>query len=155
MPISQREKGELIYAKGKRKISHNFSVAWRRLSLSEGISGAIIAAIEACIGLIIALLLIPEPVITKVTAALIAAGAGLLGAIAVVGILILSKDTFEKYVKETDEAEKGLDDAHEDWLRSLNFNAAGSEAESETENQWALPVSVSSEALNLPLNAAD
>ena len=76
MPLTQSQKFKLQHDKVKRDISNDFSVAWRRIALGEGLSAAVIAWFEASVAVILALLLLPTPGISQAAAVLVAAGAG-------------------------------------------------------------------------------
>lgn len=127
MPLTPKEKEKLRYDSAKRKIANEFNVTWRKISLDEGISGAWLALLEGLIAVVLALLLLPEPAISKAAAALVAAGAGLLGAMAVLWILATSKSDFLASVTKRDGDETTADIRHREILRRLNRQGSNAE----------------------------
>jgi uncharacterized membrane protein len=119
MPLSPKEKETLRHEAKKREIGQNFSTELANDANSEGAAEWIVGIIEAVIIAIIGLLLLPEPVISKITAALLTIVSGTFAVIAILYILNRSWDKFSEAVRKRDREEDAEDARYRDNLANL------------------------------------
>lgn len=119
MPLTPKESETLRHERQKREISNSFTTELAEEAIEEGAAGWIVGIIETVILAIIALLLAPEPAISKITAALLTVVSGILAIIAIVAILVRSWDNFKEAVRKRDRDEDAEDARYRENLSNL------------------------------------
>lgn len=119
MPLTPKESETLRHERQKREISNNFTTELAEEAIEEGASGWIVGIIETVILAIIALLLAPEPLISKATAIILSIVSGIFAVAGIIVILVRSWDNFKEAVRKRDREEDAEDSRYRENLSNL------------------------------------
>ena len=119
MPPTPKEKKTLRHEQQKSLISNIFRLDLTTTAVNEGGSAFIVAVIEVLILAVLFLLSLPEPVISKLTAIILAIVSGIFACAAIIYILVKSWGNFKENVSKRDRDEDAEDKRYRENLNNL------------------------------------
>lgn len=119
MPLTPKESETLRHDQVKREIGNQFTYDLALTAAGEGAAGWIIGILETVILAIIALLMLPEPAISKAIAIILSIVSGLFAIAAIAAMLAASWGLFRLDISKRDRAEDAEDSRHREALAAL------------------------------------